>query len=220
MINSTAPGTDVAALTSAALSSASYLFRYKFKDNKYADELLHHATNLFSFAETAKPWQTYSNTSVPEAADYYSTSRYQNQMLYGCLWMYKATGNDSYLDKVDYYFDLFQDELYPTIMDWSDQTGAALVLGASLNDTTLKFRNASLNYFDTLLDTSRDDSACTYTHGGLFWCDGNSDSNSVLPPLNTALLMALFQESYTKMATNYTEFIRDQLGYILGDNKM
>ncbi|KAI8887566.1 glycoside hydrolase family 9 protein [Backusella circina FSU 941] len=220
MINSTAPGTDVAALTSAALSSASYLFRHKFNDANYANELLHHAKDLFNFAETATPWQTYSNTSVPEAADYYSTNRYHNQLLYGCLWMFKATGNSSYLEKSDYYFDLFQDELYPTIMDWSDQTGAALILGASLNDTTSKFKNASLNYFDSLLDTSSNDSVCTYTYGGLFWCDGNSNSNSVLPPLNTALLMALFQESYPEVLTNYTEFIRDQLGYLLGDNKM
>jgi endoglucanase len=219
MVNMSAPGTDVAALTSSALSSASYLFRYKYNDTKYADKLLKHATDLFHFAETAKPWQPYS-MAVPAVKGLYATNRYQNQLLLGCLWMYKVTGNETYYNKIDAYTYLFRDNLYPSIMDWSDQTGAALVLGASLNDTDLKFRNMSLNYFNTILDTIREDSICTYTNGGLFWCDGSSDANSVSPPLNTALLIALFQQSYTDLPSNYTSFMKNQLDYILGNNKM
>ncbi|CAO3640679.1 unnamed protein product [Mucor fragilis] len=217
MINSSAPGTDAAALTSAALSSASYLFKNYLNDTAYADELLSHAVSLMDFAETAKPWKPYSQ-SVPAAVDYYNTNRYQSQLLFGSLWLNKATGNNTYLEKANAYYDMFRSELFYGITDWSDQTGAALVLGATLNAT--KYKQPATDYLDRVLDTSSEDSICNYTYGGLFYCQGYSYSNSVMPPLNTALLIGFLKKSFPETGTNYTDFITNQVNYILGNNHM
>lgn len=217
MVNSSAPGTDAAALTSAALSSASYLFKTHFNDSVYADELLSHAISLMNFADTARPWKPYSQ-SVPAAVDYYNTNRYESQLLFGSLWLNKATGNRTYLDQANAYYDMFQSELFYGITDWSDQTGAALVLGASLN--AAKYKQAATDYLDRVLDTTSEDRICNYTYGGLFYCQGYSYSNSVMPPLNTALLVGFMKKAFPETGTNYTDFIRNQMNYILGENHM
>lgn len=217
MVNSSAPGTDAAALTSAALSSASYLFKNYFNDSVYADELLSHAVSLMNFAETARPWKPYSQ-SVPAAVDYYNTNRYQSQLLFGSLWLNKATGNSTYLEQANAYYDMFRSELFYGITDWSDQTGAALVLGASLNAT--KYKQAAIDYLDRVLDTTSEDRICNYTYGGLFYCQGYSYSNSVMPPLNTALLIGFMKKAFPETGANYTDFIRNQMNYILGENHM
>ncbi|GAN02094.1 glycoside hydrolase family 9 protein [Mucor ambiguus] len=216
-IDSSAPGTDAAALTSAALSSASYLFKNYLNDTTYADELLAHAVSLMDFAETAKPWKPYSQ-SVPAAVDYYNTNKYQSQLLFGSLWLNKATGNNTYLEKANAYHDMFRNELFYGITDWSDQTGAALVLGASLNAT--KYKQTAIDYLDRVLDTTSQDSICNYTYGGLFYCQGYSYSNSVMPPLNTALLIGFMKKSFPETGSNYTDFIKNQMNYILGNNHM
>jgi endoglucanase len=217
MVNSSSPGTDAAALTSAALSSASYLFRNQFNDTEYADLLLSHAVSLMEFAETAKPWTPYSQ-SVPAAVDYYNTNRYQSQLIYGSLWLNKATGNDTYLEKANSYYDLFRSELFYGITDWSDQTGAALVLGVELDRE--KYEEPATNYLNQILDTNNETSICNYTYGELFYCKGYSAANSVMPPLNTALLVALLNSSSPDLAANHTGFIQKQMNYILGANQM
>jgi endoglucanase len=218
MVNSSSPGTDAAALTSAALSSASYLFRNQFNDTEYADLLLFHAISLMEFAETAKPWTPYSQ-SVSASVDYYNTNRYQSQLIYGCLWLNKATGNSTYLEKANSYYDIFRSEMFYGITDWSDQTGAAFILGVELDRE--KYEKPATDYLNQILDTSGSEtSICNYTYGGLFYCKGYSTANSVMPPLNTALLIALLNNTSPDLASNHTDFIHNQMNYILGANHM
>lgn len=60
-VNTSAPGTDVAAETAAAMASASLVF--KTSDSSYSDTLLKHAKQLFNFADKYRG--SYS-VSIPE----------------------------------------------------------------------------------------------------------------------------------------------------------
>lgn len=216
-ISSDAPGTDAAALTAAAFASASYLFRNQLNDSNYADELLSHAESVYAFAESATPWQTYA-TAVTAAKGLYETNTYTNQLVYGALWLYRATGNTTYRDKASSYFDQFNLGSTPVVvMDWSDQTGAVFVLGAELDSSNTKYKNAAINYLDTIIHGSN---PCTYTSGGLLWCGGASTSNSLVPPQDTALLALLYSKIDSSKADDYTSFALSQLDYLLGNNRM
>lgn len=219
MVNNSAPGTDAAALTSAALSSASILFREHFNDSQYADLLLSHAYVLQNFAETAQPYQPYS-IAVPAAAKYYNTNTYKSQLVYGNLWLYKASKNSTYLRRANELYDQYNTSLVLGVMDWSDPTGATLVLGATLDSE--KYRDTAMNYFDRVIGTSNTSSRlCNYTEGGLLYCKGYSDHNSVMPPLNMGMLIAVMKKSFPSLVgSSYTNFIQKQLNYLLGENKM
>lgn len=221
MINNSAPGTDAAALASSAFSSASILFRDYFNDTEYADLLLSHATSLQNFAETATPYQPYTK-AVPAAINYYNTNKFEGQLIYSNMWLYKATRNTTYLDRANEFYNRYNSSLVLGVMDWSDPTGAMLILGATLDEE--KYRDKAKQYLDRVLDTSGNNDKyklCKYTPGGLLYCKGYSDNNSVMPPLNMGMLIAVMKKAYPSLiGSTYTDFIQKQLNYLLGENKM
>ncbi|XP_042409281.1 endoglucanase 7-like [Zingiber officinale] len=90
------PGSDVAGETAAAMAAASVVFR---KSNpKYARLLLHHARQLFEFAD--KHRGKYDG-SIREARSYYpSWSGYEDELLWAALWLHRATARAEYLQYV------------------------------------------------------------------------------------------------------------------------
>ncbi|KAI9301462.1 Six-hairpin glycosidase-like protein, partial [Cunninghamella echinulata] len=218
-INNTATGTDVAAMTAAALASTSYLMRTLANDSTYADTLISAAQSVYNLAET-KPFQVYTN-SVPAADNLYQTSNFTSQLVYGALWLYKATGNTTYRDKASQYYDQFTLSAVPVApMDWSDATGAVHILGAEVDSSNTKYTTNAKKWLDVMINGgSQKNNPCTYTNGGLFWCDGYSDSNSMVPLQDTALLALL----YSRLDSNskqYIQFATKQIDYMLGDNYM
>ncbi|CAM0944273.1 unnamed protein product [Alopecurus aequalis] len=90
------PGSDVAGETAAALAAASMVFR---KANPhYAHLLLHHAQQLFEFADK---YRGKYDSSIAEVKSYYaSVSGYKDELLWAALWLHRATGKAAYLDYV------------------------------------------------------------------------------------------------------------------------
>ncbi|KAL5212006.1 hypothetical protein ABZP36_022853 [Zizania latifolia] len=90
------PGSDVAGETAAAMAAASIVFR---KSNPhYAHLLLHHAQQLFEFADK---YRGKYDSSIAEVKSYYaSVSGYKDELLWAALWLHRATGKDEYLDYV------------------------------------------------------------------------------------------------------------------------
>uniref|UniRef100_A0ACD5Z4A7 Uncharacterized protein n=1 Tax=Avena sativa TaxID=4498 RepID=A0ACD5Z4A7_AVESA len=90
------PGSDVAGETAAALAAASMVFR---KSNPhYAHLLLHHAQQLFEFADK---YRGQYDSSIAEVKSYYaSVSGYKDELLWAALWLHRATGKATYLDYV------------------------------------------------------------------------------------------------------------------------
>ncbi|KAI9493008.1 Six-hairpin glycosidase-like protein [Zychaea mexicana] len=215
-ITSDAPGTDIAALTAAAFAASSYLFRNQLNDTSYADALQSHAESLYNFAETAQPMQLYTE-AVSASKDYYEATTYTSPLVFAALWLFRATGNTSYRDKASNYFDQFKlGSMQVDVMDWSDQTGAVYVLGAQLDGSNTKYKDAAKKYLDTLINGG---DPCSYTSGGLLWCGGDSDLNSLVPAQDTALLALLYGKIDSPEA-DYTDFATSQIKYMLGDNRM
>lgn len=94
-VNTSAPGTDVAAETAAALASASLVFRTT--DSAYSASLLKHAKQLFTFAD--KHRESYS-VSIPEVQTFYNSTGYGDELLWAASWLYHATGERSYFEYV------------------------------------------------------------------------------------------------------------------------
>ncbi|KAJ4981546.1 hypothetical protein NE237_032383 [Protea cynaroides] len=90
------PGSDLAGETAAAMAAASIVFR---KSNPhYSLLLLHHAMQVFEFGDR---YRGKYDSSVPEAKNYYaSVSGYKDELLWGALWLFKATGNEDYFNYV------------------------------------------------------------------------------------------------------------------------
>ncbi|KAL2945083.1 Endoglucanase 12 [Bienertia sinuspersici] len=85
------PGSDLAAETSAALAAASIAFSHV--DRKYSSLLLSHAKQLFDFANNHQG--KYSD-SVPSSAKFYSSSGFQDELLWAAAWLYRATRDKGY----------------------------------------------------------------------------------------------------------------------------
>jgi endoglucanase len=201
------------------LASASYLFRNNLNDTTYADQLLSQAASLFNLADTATPRNTYAN-AIPDIAEFYNCNNYTSQLTYAALWMYKASGNDTYRQIASNYFDQFSlVKSQVGIMDWSDQTDAVFVLGAELDPTNTKYATAAKNVLDTIIN-SQSGSPCTFTNGGLLWCDGYSNSNSLVPAQDMALLALLYSKLDSSRSASYTKFAESQIKYLLGNNYM
>ncbi|KAL5985937.1 hypothetical protein ACLOJK_027927 [Asimina triloba] len=92
-VNTSSPGSDVAAETAAAMAAASLVF--KTSDHAYSDTLIRHSKQLFEFADTYR--SSYS-MSIPEVQGFYNSTGYKDELLWAAAWLYHATGDVSYLN--------------------------------------------------------------------------------------------------------------------------
>ncbi|XP_042441309.1 endoglucanase 5-like [Zingiber officinale] len=90
------PGSEVAAETAAAMAAASIVFRDV--NAHYCHVLLHHAQELFEFADK---YRRRYDESIEAVRDYYpSMSGYGDELLWAALWLHRASGREEYLDYV------------------------------------------------------------------------------------------------------------------------
>ncbi|CAI5516534.1 unnamed protein product [Closterium sp. Naga37s-1] len=90
------PGSDLAGETAAALAAASIAFRGR--NSSYANTLQSRARQLFVFADEYRG--VYSD-AIPSAQNFYrSFSGYQDELLWAAAWLYRATGDEAYLQYI------------------------------------------------------------------------------------------------------------------------
>ncbi|CAG8459133.1 8041_t:CDS:10 [Cetraspora pellucida] len=199
-INSTAHGTDVAAATAAAFASSAILFRDFFNDTTYAKTLISHAISVYNFAELQN--FTLSTTSVPASLGY-QTSSYYDKLVYGAIWLYRATYQPLYLTKAGACNILFAQTFY-------DKENAKANLTLWANETE--------RYLDGIMTYKNN---CTHTNGGLLWC-GDSPQASIPTALNGAFgfLMYSSYASTAEKANAYKNFVFSQIDYLFGKNPL
>ncbi|KAJ3701131.1 hypothetical protein LUZ61_004836 [Rhynchospora tenuis] len=93
-IDTTHPGSELAAETAAAMASASIIFQQS--NPAYSNELLEHAKQLFDFADKYRGKYDSSITVVQKY--YQSISGYDDELLWAAAWLYQATNDRYYLD--------------------------------------------------------------------------------------------------------------------------
>ena len=209
------PGSDAAGETAAAFTAASLLF--KNDDPAYAALLLKHAIELFDFADT---YRLDYNTAVPEMKAFYgydvNEDGYFDEISWSALWLYRATGEESYKEKFEkviledpYY------EKYDIALNWADKYPAVFVLAAQLFKDEEKYLEKATKYAQSILDNER-------TPGGLYYC-GKSDWGSNRHAANAAVALAFLANILPESdfrRKEYIKFVEGQINYILGDNPL
>ena len=202
------PGTDVAAETAASLAAASIVF--KDEDPGYSATLLDHAKRLYTFADTYRG--RYSDV-VPDAATFYNSfSGFQDELVWGALWLYRATGDQAYLTKAENEFPPIANKAGYT-MAWDDKAyGSYLLLAQLTGEQVYK------DQIENWLDGEMPGSGKTYTPAGLlFGTDFSPIPYAMGVVLGARLYLDIIDESNPKYAT-YRDFIVKQVDYMLGDN--
>jgi hypothetical protein len=204
-IDAAHPGSDVAAQTAAALASASMLFRGV--DNAYADKLLDNAKQLFEFADTYKG--KYSDSVQAANPFYTSFSGYWDELSEAGAWLYKATGEQQYLDKAEQAYSQFGSLGNWTWIADNKSYSAALLLAQESSDS--KYKNQLENALDKWIYGT---DGIQKTAGGLSWFQ---PWGSLAMSSSTAFIAELYNDTVRQDA-KYTNFNTEQIDYILGDN--
>ncbi|MCO5583485.1 hypothetical protein L7F22_037410 [Adiantum nelumboides] len=138
-INASNPGTEVAAETAAALAAASIVFQRV--DAAYSKRLLKRALMVFRFADR------YRASHTGECPFYCTVSGYEDELLWGAAWIFKASGLSSYLRYV-------RKALHGTSsvneFNWDNKSAGAAVLIARRyfgGDEKLKVVKRRADYF-------------------------------------------------------------------------
>ncbi len=203
-----APGSTVTGGTAASLASCAILFAKS--DADFSAVCLEHAKSLFTFAEATK-----SDAGYTEANGFYtSNSGFYDELSWAAVWLYLATGEETYLQKAkDYYAQSSQDYIW--CQCWDDvHYGAGLLLAKLTGEDT--YKKATEKHLDWWSAYSSDDHI-TYTPKGLAWLD----SWGSLRYASTASFLALSYAEYegcdANRAAAYKAFAESQCNYILGD---
>ncbi|MGC9669526.1 glycoside hydrolase family 9 protein [Planosporangium sp. 12N6] len=216
-IDASCGGADLAGETAAAMAASSMVFRPT--DAAYADRLLTHAKQLYTFADTVR--RAY-HECITDATNFYkSWSGYTDELVWGAIWLYRATGDASYLTKAESEYDKLGTEpqsttrSYKWTIAWDNKQFGAYVLLANLTGKQKYIDDANrwLDYWTVGVDgqkvpTSPGGMAVLDTWGALRYAE------------NTAFA-ALVYGDRTADATRkarYHDFAVRQVNYALGAN--
>ncbi|CAL4104842.1 unnamed protein product, partial [Meganyctiphanes norvegica] len=194
------PGSDLAGETSAAFSAAYMLF--KDSDPTYAATCLDHAKSLYKFADEHRAKYT---DSIPEAANFYqSWGGYNDELAWAAAWLAKATGDSGYLsDAEGKYGDVYTE---PQEFSWDDKSVGVMTLLYELTGKST-YQSDLQNFCDKIKDDTQK------TPGGLVFI---SQWGSLR--YNANAMFILLQAAELGMKTSeYQDFARGQIGYILGE---
>lgn len=209
-IDAARPGSDLAGETAAALASASILF--KDSDPAYSATLLSHARQLYSFADTYRG--KYSD-SITDARNFYNSySGYYDELVWAGVWLYKATGEQTYLTKAEsLYNERVKGGLVGWTQSWDDKGYGAAILLAQLTGKSAYKQDAEA--FLDFWTVGRNGQKVKYTSGGLAWLD---QWGSLRYSANTAFLAFIYGDTVNDYNRRYRDFAERQINYMLGDN--
>nr|AMH40359.1 glycoside hydrolase family 9 [Aretaon asperrimus] len=198
MINVTNPGSDLAGETAAALA-ASYLV-FKDVNSTYADILLTHAKQLYSFGYKYRGKYT---DAFDDVRCCYNSSGYEDELVWGAAWLYRATNDSTYLQ---YIADVYTPIQYYIGFNWDQKIGGADVLLAKLTGES-KYLTKMENYCDNMLANQQ------RTPKGLIFI---AEWGSLM---TTAYLMEICLETAALgvNAAKYQAEAKKQINYMLGD---
>ncbi|KAF2367540.1 Glycoside hydrolase family 9 [Trinorchestia longiramus] len=186
------PGSDVAGESAAALAAASILFS---DDPSFSADCLDAAKDLYDFADQYREIYT---VSIPAASGYYdSFSGYGDELAWSAIWLYKATGDETYHTAAIGHWNEFGlgDAAQ---FSWDDKSAGCFVLFSEL-DGGSTYTSALQGFVDKTIN------GATYTPEGLVHLDTWG-----------ALRHAMNAADLGIEADTYRSWAMGQLGYVLG----
>ncbi|MER5647343.1 glycoside hydrolase family 9 protein [Streptosporangium sp. NPDC002524] len=216
-IDASCGGSDLAGETAAAMAASSIVFRPT--NPTYADTLVTHARQLYTFADTVR--KKYSDCITDASGYYQSWSGFNDELVWGAIWLHRATQEASYLAKAESYYDNLGTEPQSTVKSykwtiaWDDKSYGAYVL---LNKLTGKQKylddaNRWLDFWTVGVNGQR----IRYSPGGQAVLDR---WGSLRYAANTSFVALVHSDAITDATrkARYHDFAVRQINYALGDN--
>ncbi|MBK1828855.1 glycoside hydrolase family 9 protein [Haloferula rosea] len=208
------PGSDLAAETAASLAASSIVLAAE--DPAYAATLLDHAVALYQFADAHRG--KYSD-SIPNAAAFYNSwSGYQDELVWGAIWLFRATNDPAWLQKAQTeYANLPGDgngaKSFNWGLSWDDKAYGCYVLMACLDGSANYVADVErwLDFWGDGFNGQR----INYTPGGLAHLD---QWGSLRYAANTAFCALVYADHVGEDGDGYATFARNQINYALGSN--
>jgi len=197
------PGSDVAGDAAAAL--ALMYLNYKDRDLEYAEKCLAYAKDLYEFG------MTYRGNSKGQS--YYLPRDYLDELMWGSVWLYVATGEQKYMDNVDKLMaeKRIGDSAGNSFNDnwtqcWDYVLTGVFIKLATLSDKPLykEIAEDHLDYWQNRLKSSP---------GGIRFLD--SWGVCKYPAAESMVQLVYYKYTGDKRCL---DFAKSQIDYILGDN--
>lgn len=225
-VSSSNPGSDVAAETAAALAAASMVFRKV--DPVYSRLLLITAKNVFNFAVRYKG--SYSDSLGSAVCPFYcSYSGYQDELLWGATWLFRATNYIAYLNSIK----SLGASNAPDIFSWDNKFAGAFVLLSRRalveNDRAFETYKQKAEDFICKILPDSPYSSTQYTPGGLMFKLSASNLQYVTSITSLITIYAKYMAAAKQnfncgnllvTSTNLRIFAKKQVDYILGENPL
>lgn len=212
------PGSDLAAETAAALAAIAMVFE---DDQPYAAGLIVHARELYQFA-TDYPGK-YSDCITDARGSYKSWSGYIDELVWGALWLYRATGEKSYLQQAENNYRKLnngsREKAWSWTHSWDDKSYGSYILLARLTGHP-RYQTDVERWLD-FWTTGYKGQRVHYSAGGLAQLDQWGSNRYTA---NTAWCALLYSDWLKKRNISaerqqrYYRFARSQLEYLLGNN--
>lgn len=215
-IDASCGGADLAGETAAAMAASSMVFRPT--DAAYADKLLTHAKQLYTFADTVR--KNYHECITDATSFYRSWSGYQDELVWGAIWLYRATGDAAYLAKAESEYDKLGTEpqtttrSYKWTVAWDNKQFGAYVLLANLTGKQKYVDDArGVDFWTVGVNGER----VRYSPGGMAVLDS---WGALRYAANTAFAALVYSDKTTDATrkARYHDFAVRQINYALGDN--
>ncbi len=212
-------GTDIAAEFAAAFSASSILF--KDSDPAFSATLIRHAEELYEFADKYRGLYSDSNKDTPEF--YRSWSGYQDELVWGAAWLYRATNKMEYLTKAEKEYqeikgDLDDGKPYSFAHSWDDKSYGSYVLLSQLTGKE-EYKTAAQNHLN-FWTVGHNGERVTYTPGGQAWL---VQWGSLRYAGTTSFLALVYSDKVdipADLKKRYFDFAKGQANYTLGDNPL
>nr|QCQ73708.1 endo-(1,4)-beta-D-glucanase [Litchi chinensis] len=219
----------------AAMAAASIVFRRT--NPHYSHLLLHHAQQLFEFGDK---YRGKYDGSVEVVKSYYaSVSGYMDELLWGAMWLYKATDNDKYLNYVIDNAHSFGGIGWAiTEFSWDVKYAGLQIMASKLlieekhkhhRHILEQYRSKAEHYLCSCLNKNNNNSNVDRTPGGLLYI---RQWNNMQYVSTTAFLLTVYSDFLRSSddhlhchvgAVDHQEilnFAKSQVHYILGSNPM
>ncbi|SCF38866.1 processive endocellulase [Micromonospora matsumotoense] len=216
-IDASCGGADLAGETAAAMAASSMVFRPT--DAAYADKLLTHAKQLYTFADTVR--KSYHECITDATSFYKSWSGYQDELVWGAIWLHRATGDAAYLTKAESEYDKLGTEpqsttrSYKWTIAWDNKQFGAYVLLANLTGKQKYVDDANrwLDYWTVGINGQK----VPYSPGGMAVLDS---WGALRYAANTSFAALVYSDKTTDATrkARFHDFAVRQINYALGDN--
>ena len=208
---------SVAGLSAACLAQGYLIFKDTQPDK--AAEYLEHAKDLFEGADKIR-----DNEDIGGMTGMYNSSSWLDDCMYAANWLYMATGDKSYLDKIEKdYIPNFPlenqstDRKYTWGLCWDDTSQAAAYLYA-LNTGNKDWVDHVSHHLDYWID-GYGGKKVDYTPDGMAWLFNWGSARHVT---TTAFLAKLASDTLFKddasLSKKYNDWAKSQMDYVFGDN--